>query len=128
MGGAFYYFKGDVYLDKVAIIVDGQFLLHRLKDALGETEFTDHLTIHKYTTNLTSDHESIYRIFFYQGEPSKQKSRKPLSEEEVDFKDNSTSIYYTKLLKSLSMMELFAVRRGETQFRGWKLKKKIESQ
>lgn len=113
-------------LKKVAVIVDGQFLMHRIKDALAAKKFPDADQISKFLTSLNVDGEEIYRIFFYQGEPSKQKSKKPISKAEIEFKDSETAKYSIDLLNELSKKELFAVRVGETQFRGWKFKNWVE--
>lgn len=127
MGRVFLYKqRGENVKKSVAIIVDGQFLLHRLKDALGLSKYPDATVIKKFLYNLIIEEEEIYRIFFYQGEPSKQKSTKPISKEEIEFKDSETAIFFSNLLNDLAKQELIAVRVGETQFRGWKLQKWVE--
>lgn len=113
-------------LKKVAVIVDGQFLMHRIKDALYERKYPTAEQISAFLSNVHASDEEIYRIFFYQGEHSKQKSKKPISKTEIDFKESDTAKYSNDLLVELSKKELFAVRVGETQFRGWKFKNWVE--
>lgn len=113
-------------MKRVAIIVDGQFLMHRIKESLGESLFPNAFQISEFLKHLNENSEEIYRIFFYQGEPSKQKSKTPISKVEIEFKDSETAKYTLELLNNLSRQELFAVRVGETQFRGWKFKKWVE--
>lgn len=113
-------------MKQVAIIVDGQFLMHRMKESLGLSKYPDADQIGKFLKGLNLGAEEIYRIFFYQGEPSKKKVRTPISKEEMDFKDSDTAKYTQDLLNNLSKQELVAVRVGETQFRGWKFKKWVE--
>lgn len=116
------------YLKKVAIIVDGQFLMHRIKDALNETKYPTADEISLLLNDLAKNtDEEVYRIFFYQGEHSKQKTEKPISKTEVEFKDSEIAKYSTELLATLSKKELMAVRVGDTRFRGWKLKKWVQN-
>lgn len=118
-------------MKKVAIIVDGQFLMYRVKEALDDKRFPDADTLNTIVRHFSEDDEEIYRIFFYHGEPSKQQPRHPITKKPVDFKETSLAKYTNELLNSLAMKELFALRLGETMFRGWKIKegimRKIES-
>lgn len=121
---------GGITVKKVAIIVDGQFLMHRLKDALTLGKYPDANTINIYLNNIAGIDEEIYRIFFYQGEPSKQKAFSPISKIQIEFKDSDQASTSNNMLNELAKKQLIAVRLGDTRFRGWKLKgyvqKKIE--
>ncbi|OKL37611.1 NYN domain-containing protein [Domibacillus mangrovi] len=113
-------------MKRVAIIVDGQFLLHRIKDATGERRYPDPEKVYTYMNSLIEKNEEVYRIFFYQGEPSKQRTQKPFSKEWIEFKDSDTSTYNLNLFSTLSKQDLMAIRLGDTQFRGWKLKSDVQ--
>lgn len=119
---------GGEKVKKVAIIVDGQFLLYRLKDALQLNSYPDGETINTYLKSIAEPEEELYRIFFYQGEPSKQKKRLPISKADIDFKDSEQAAASNEMLNCLAKKELMAVRLGETRFRGWKLKNYVQNQ
>ncbi|MGO1059357.1 NYN domain-containing protein [Planococcus sp. FY231025] len=114
-------------MKKVAIIVDGQFLLYRLKDALQLKNYPDGETINTYLKSIVEPNEDLYRIFFYQGEPSKQKKKLPISKKDIDFKDSDQAAASNEMLNCLAKKELMAVRLGETRFRGWKLKDYVQT-
>jgi len=130
MDRVFFILRGK-NMKKVAIIVDGQFLMYRVKEALEERKFPEADTLNTIVRNFVDVDEEIYRIFFYHGEPSKQQPRHPITKNPVDFKETPLAKYTTELLNSLAMKELFALRLGETMFRGWKIRdgimRKIES-
>lgn len=63
----------------------------------------------------------LYRAFFYDAEPYDRASRNPISGQVVDFADTPVARNYRSLLHGLDQAPNFAVRRGETMMRGWKL-------
>ena len=63
----------------------------------------------------------LYRIFFYDAEPYDGSSKNPLSGRVVDFAKTQVARDYRSLLQGLEQAPNFAVRRGETVMRGWKL-------
>ncbi|REI21563.1 hypothetical protein DOS78_09660 [Staphylococcus felis] len=67
-------------MKKVAIIVDGQFLLHRIRDAQSSKQYPNLEDQYNFLTNLIhSNDEELFRIFYYQGSPNKQTVDNPIS-------------------------------------------------
>lgn len=63
----------------------------------------------------------LYRIFFYDAEPYDREGRNPISGQTVNFANTPLARNYRLLLQGLDQAPNFAVRRGETLMRGWKL-------
>ena len=63
----------------------------------------------------------LYRIFFYDAEPYDREGRNPISKRTVNFANTPLARNYRSLLQGLDQAPNFAVRRGETLMRGWKL-------
>lgn len=71
-------------MKKVAIIVDGQFLLHRIRDAQSSTQYPNLEDQYNFLTNLiNSNDEELFRIFYYQGSPNKQTVNTPISRKKL---------------------------------------------
>lgn len=110
-------------MKKVAIIVDGQFLLHRIRDAQNTKQYPDLSSQYNFLTNLIDEKdEELFRIFYYQGSPNKQTVEKPISKDKIDFSESQINKYSSELIQNLSQLDYIAMRLGETMFRGWKLK------
>ena len=78
----------------------------------------------EFCANLTerfSETYALYRIFYYDADPYDGTSRRPMSKEIVDFSETHIARQHRVLLNGLEQAPNFAVRRGETRFRGWKL-------
>lgn len=113
-------------MKKVAIIVDGQFLLHRIREAQSSTQYPNLEDQYNFLTNLiNSNDEELFRIFYYQGSPNKQTVNKPISNEKINFSESKINKYSSDLITELSNKDFVAMRLGETSFRGWKLKKPV---
>ncbi|UXU49870.1 NYN domain-containing protein [Staphylococcus arlettae] len=110
-------------MKKVAIIVDGQFLLHRIRDAQSSTQYPNLEDQYNFLTNLiNSNDEELFRIFYYQGSPNKQTVDKPISKDKINFSESQINKYSSNLITELSNKDFVAMRLGDTFFRGWKLK------
>lgn len=113
-------------MKKVAIIVDGQFLLHRIREAQSSTQYPNLEDQYNFLTNLiNSNDEELFRIFYYQGSPNKQTVDKPISNEKINFSESKINKYSSELITELSNKDFVAMRLGETSFRGWKLKRPV---
>ncbi|MBK3719083.1 NYN domain-containing protein [Staphylococcus arlettae] len=113
-------------MKKVAIIVDGQFLLHRIRDAQSSTQYPNLEDQYNFLTNLiNSNDEELFRIFYYQGSPNKQTVDKPISKEKINFSESQINKYSSNLITELSNKDFVAMRLGDTFFRGWKLKNPV---
>ncbi|MEB7421323.1 NYN domain-containing protein [Staphylococcus arlettae] len=113
-------------MKKVAIIVDGQFLLHRIRDAQSSTQYPNLEDQYNFLTNLiNSNDEELFRIFYYQGSPNKQTVDKPISKDKINFSESQINKYSSNLITELSNKDFVAMRLGDTFFRGWKLKNPV---
>lgn len=113
-------------MKKVAIIVDGQFLLNRIRDAQSSTQYPNLEDQYNFLTNLiNSNDEELFRIFYYQGSPNKQTVDKPISKEKINFSESQINKYSSNLITELSNKDFVAMRLGDTFFRGWKLKNPV---
>ncbi|ATQ50759.1 NYN domain-containing protein [Staphylococcus epidermidis] len=113
-------------MKKVAIIVDGQFLLHRIRDAQSSKQYPNLEDQYNFLTNLIdSNDEELFRIFYYQGSPNKQTVDNPISRKKINFSESQINKYSTNLINELSKKDLVAMRLGDTFFRGWKLKNPV---
>lgn len=105
----------------VAIMLDGGYFTKRFKRLHGRFPVADDAI--QFCTELMgslADYK-LYRIFFYDAEPCDRSSRNPLSGQVVDFAKTQIARDYRSLLQGLEQASNFAVRRGETLMRGWKL-------
>lgn len=109
---------------KVAILLDGAFVQKRLKQLLKLEHYPEAEAIYDFALNLINEDEEIFRIFFYHGEPFRGQVNEPISGEEYDFNSSAVVAYSEKLFKELGQKNYIAIRKGETVFRGWKLKDK----
>ena len=66
------------------------------------------------------DH-SLYRVFYYDGEPFKGKIENPLDGTVRNFGKSDEFYNNQDMLTGLESMSHVAVRRGKTKFRGWKI-------
>lgn len=113
-------------MKKVAITVDGQFLLHRIRDAQSSTQYPNLEDQYNFLTNLiNSNDEELFRIFYYQGSPNKQTVDKPISKDKINFSESQINKYSSNLITELSNKDFVAMRLGDTFFRGWKLKNPV---
>ncbi|MCD8888002.1 NYN domain-containing protein [Staphylococcus arlettae] len=108
------------------MIVDGQFLLHRIRDAQSSTQYPNLEDQYNFLTNLiNSNDEELFRIFYYQGSPNKQTVDKPISKDKINFSESQINKYSSNLITELSNKDFVAMRLGDTFFRGWKLKNPV---
>ncbi|MEZ2459364.1 NYN domain-containing protein [Salinicoccus roseus] len=110
-------------MKKVAIVVDGQFLMHRYREAKRMKLYPSAEEQYEFLVNiLTDEEEELFRIFYYQGSPNKQEVEKPISKDVMNFSNSDIHRFSTEMIETLAVKDYIAMRLGETQFRGWKLK------
>lgn len=66
----------------------------------------------------------LIRIYFYDAPPATTNLTNPISGDVVDLGTTTVHAQHTSLLERIELMENFAVRRGETVVRGWKIGQK----
>ena len=106
---------------KVAFVIDGWFMRKRiffLKSFLYSGP-----EIRKYCRQHLKEGDSIYRIFYYDTEPIKDKAHNPISKRHIDFGQSSVAKHQTELLESIKRTPNFALRLGkaEWQNKNWML-------
>jgi uncharacterized LabA/DUF88 family protein len=112
-------------MKKTAILLDGGFVLQRIKSLCGLSHYPEADAVYDFAMQLKEGTEDIFRIYFYHGEPYRGKSPKPISGIDYDFSKNNLVNYTERLFKELSHKNFIAIRKGETVFRGWKIKEDI---
>lgn len=111
--------------DKYAILIDGGFVKSKMGsknspiDAIKIKSLTDRIREHK----LLAD-KQLYRIYYYDAPPFSKSIKKTLKGEPCDFSKEPLTKHNIKLLKNLKKLDYFALRMGETLFRGWELNMK----
>jgi uncharacterized LabA/DUF88 family protein len=119
--GRVFIFRGR-NMKKTAILLDGGFVLQRIKSLCNLRQYPEADAVYDFAMQLKGNDEDIFRIYFYHGEPYKGKTSKPISGSDYDFSRNSLVTYSERLFKELSHKDFIAIRKGETVFRGWKIK------
>lgn len=109
-------------MKKVAIFLDGGYVLKRLRDILQLREYPSAEVIYEFARKLASEDEEIFRIFFYYAEPFKGIRNKPISHEPYNFAENPLAKYTKELFNKLAPRDYIALRKGELLFQGWKIK------
>ena len=104
-----------------AVMLDGGYFTKRFQSLHHRFPAVDDAI--GFCAELMNDLEDfrLYRIFFYDAEPYDRKGRNPISKQTVDFANTPLARDYRSLLQGLDQAPNFAVRRGETLMRGWKL-------
>lgn len=102
-------------MKKTAIFIDGGYLRKIVERQLKIKASPDF--IEDFTHGCLDSDEELYRAIYYDCKPYKGTKRRPISGTEVVWNGRSG------WLKDLSHRPYFAVRFGEVQWRGWKLRK-----
>ncbi|MCR5450665.1 MAG: NYN domain-containing protein [Solobacterium sp.] len=106
---------------KVAILVDGAFYRKRAYTVYGDkspqerAEELDHYCRKHLTENINgvSHEHDLYRIFYYDCEPSKKSVFNPLTKKNEELKETNMYSWTNEFLKELKKKRKFAVRLGE---------------
>lgn len=97
---------------RVVFMIDGWFMrkvIYTLK-----TFSYNGLEIRKYCLRHLKEGDYLYRIFYYDTEPLKQKASLPITKADIDFSQTKVAQEQTKLLDSIRHTPNFALRLGKT--------------
>ncbi|MCY3699873.1 MAG: NYN domain-containing protein [Gemmatimonadetes bacterium] len=118
-------------MDRLAILIDGEFMRLRLKDRLASPPRAADIVgqvssiLDRIQDRRVPHPIQLYRAFFYTAGPSSQIKRHPLTGQAATFGDRDSHRENRRLIENLDREEHMAVRRGELVFRGWGLKRSV---
>lgn len=132
-------------MTKVAILIDGGYLLKRLPAVRSDIDVTNAEAVAKSIEQLVRGHlkqlneiyqtphylQLLYRCFYYDAKPYDQKAHKPVSKRSVDYAKSDQAQFRNSLFKCLRGRPNFAVRLGEVRVdkdRRWMLKADKQTQ
>ena len=128
-------------MTKVAVLIDGGFLLKRLpqvrknfdaQDAKGVRQAVDelvdwHLEQINQVECLPNPRALLYRVFYYDARPFEGKWKSPVSKRMLDFGQTSVATSRRALFRELRQSPSTAVRLGRVRpGTGWILKKAVQ--
>lgn len=131
--------SGGIFMTKVAILIDGGYLLKRLPTVRPKIKYHDakavssairqlamsHLKRENKTACAANANSLLYRVFYYDASPYDGKEHKPISNHSVDYTKTKEAEFRQELFELLRRSPNTAVRLGEVQReRGWVLKEK----
>lgn len=116
-------------MKRVAVLIDGGFLLKRLPGLVDGEECADPIKVAKRITWIVSNHldyinkvESapnkwalLYRTFYYDARPYYQRGHRPISKKPIDYSKTDENQFRTKLFELLRETPNLAVRLGEVR-------------
>ena len=116
-------------MNKVAVLIDGGFLLKRLKAVQPRTDLSDPDAVSRSIWRLISAHlkhinkierashprSLLYRSFYYDARPYMDKGHLPISKRGIDYKKSDTAQFHLKLHDCLRRTSNMAVRLGEVR-------------
>ncbi|HDY8766895.1 TPA: NYN domain-containing protein [Klebsiella pneumoniae] len=105
-----------------AIMIDAGFLRAKLgtKDKPIDAEVIKAF-VEKLTKRPELEGMILHRVYYYDAEPLTGIQTHPISGEKIDFSETDVSKRNKVMLDELKRTPFFAVRLGETNFRGWKV-------
>jgi len=126
-------------MTKVAILIDGGYLLRRLPAVRPDIEITDAVSVAASIEQLVRRHldqlneiykaphhlQLLYRCFYYDAKPYNEKAHKPIGKQPVDYAKSDQALFRNRLFECLRNRPNFAVRLGEVRMdkdRRWMLK------
>ena len=126
-------------MTKVAILIDGGYLLKRLPAVRPDIEISNAESVAKSIEQLVKGHldqlnkihqaphpfRLLYRCFYYDAKPYDQKAHKPVSKQAMDYAKSDQAQFRNSLFECLRGRPNFAVRLGEVRVekdRRWILK------
>lgn len=110
-------------MKKTAVLLDLGFVLHKLRDLLGNRAATAN-EVHDFAQEcVRSSEEELFRIYCYHCWPYDGTETHPLTRATQDFSQSAKHASSTKFLTELSLKDNVAFRAGELSFDGWRLKK-----
>lgn len=109
-------------MSKIVFMIDGWFMRKRIYQI--KTFYYDGPNIRKYCQLFLGPKDTLYRIFYYDTEPLKDKANNPITKKFIDFGRTSVAMKQHKLFESIKRTPNFALRLGKTvwQNKEWKLR------
>jgi len=116
-------------MNRVAILVDGEFFLKRYSRVYGKKHTPERVAKDlfemclRHVSDGKKNDDYLYRIFFYDCPPFDGKAHNPVTGKAVDFSKTDVYVFRTELYKELMKKRKIALRRGRLGItRGWILK------
>jgi uncharacterized LabA/DUF88 family protein len=111
---------GRAFVKKVAVLLDGGFVIKRLRHFL-DGEYPEASQVLEFAHRCVAPDEELFRIYYYDCPPFDGMSVNPISHEEIDF--STTSIYerLSRLQNELAVSDNVAFRHGTLILNGWRL-------
>lgn len=131
------FLSGGVSMTKVAILIDGGYLLKRLPTVCPKIRHGDARAVNSAMRQLVTSHlerenkiaraatanSLLYRVFYYDAVPYGGKEHKPISNQSIDYAQTIEAKFRHDLFNYLRHSPNTAVRLGEVRrVRGWVLK------
>lgn len=118
-------FFGVLMTIKFALLIDGGFLRRRLRAVLHDDE-TFAAAVSRFINGMGNCTElrdlSLYRTFYYDAEPYSRAKEKPLNGG-MEYFSKSVEVQKSgEVIRDLRRLPFVAVRLGNTDFRGWRVK------
>ncbi len=122
---------------KVAILIDGGFLLKRLPTVRSDVDVRDAESVNRAIGQLVYNHLErlqkdyggatpyalLYRCFYYDATPYKNRGHLPISGKSIDYSKTPEAVFREELFNQLRKRPSFAVRLGKVEReRSWVLK------
>lgn len=110
---------------KVAILLDGGFVLKRLYCLLGRRHAKAPEVL-DFAARCVDETEELFRIYYYDCPPSEDTKENPFAQGTVvDFGNTNTAKRIRALQAELAASDLVAFRKGQLDFSGWGLSRNL---
>jgi uncharacterized LabA/DUF88 family protein len=130
-------------MKRVAVLIDGGFLLKRLPALVDKSEWSNAESVAKRITWLVSNHLErindtekaaskwalLYRVFYYDARPYLQRGHRPVTRLAIDYSKTDESLFRLALFECLRRSPNVAVRLGDVRKqadRSWILKSQAQ--
>ena len=113
---------------RYAILLDGGFVTKAL--AIKNSQYPTAVDIQTECSRIQSHPElakmDLLRVYFYDSPPAGGSLKNPIDGSIMELGKSAVHTRNTKLLEDIEVLPYFAVRRGETVTRGWKIGDKAQ--
>jgi uncharacterized LabA/DUF88 family protein len=114
---------------RVAVLIDGGFLLKRLPSLVDRTEWTDPVAVNRRISWIVANHlekmneveqaankmSLLYRTFYYDARPYADRGHYPISRRSIDYGKTDEYVFRTTLFDLLRRSPNVAVRLGDVR-------------
>lgn len=111
--------------DRFAILLDGAFVLTKLKERLRRQPSADDVVevCERILAMPEFPRSNLLRIYYYDARPATEQLSDPIDGSQLDLGATSVHRHRTQLLSSLELKPDFALRLGEAGINGWEVGK-----